>query len=346
MHSKLRLGIIFGGRSAEHEISLASALGAMKAINKNKYDILPIGITKEGKWLIPDDLVNAIKTDKLEGEPIAILVESPGSILRLNTHKKEKLDVVMPVLHGPYGEDGTVQGLLELIGVPYVGSGVGASYLGMDKILTKKLLSAEGLPVVEYIQVKKKDWKHDKEGVVKVIEDKLSYPCFTKPARLGSSVGISKIHDRDELYAGVELALGYDNKILVEKGIAGRELECSVLGNDDPIASCIGEVISSREFYSYKAKYVNGKSKRIIPAELDEKQTKYIQNLAVRAFIAIECKGMARVDFFMTSDEVYINEINTIPGFTPISMYPKLWEASGIPYSELIDKLIKLALEK
>lgn len=346
MHSKLRLGIIFGGRSAEHEISLASALGVMKAINKDKYDILPIGITKEGKWLIPDDPANAIKTGKLEGEPIAILVESPGSILRLNTHKKEKLDVVMPILHGPYGEDGTVQGLLELIGVPYVGSGVGASYFGMDKILTKKLLRAEGLPVVEYMQVKKKDWKHDKEGVVKTIENKLGYPCFTKPARLGSSVGISKIHDRDKLYAGFELAFGYDNKILVEKGIAGRELECSVLGNDDPIASCIGEVISSREFYSYKAKYVNGKSKRIIPAELDEKQTKYIQNLAVRAFIAIECEGMARVDFFMTSDEVYINEINTIPGFTPISMYPKLWEASGIPYSELIDKLIKLALEK
>jgi len=346
MHSKLRLGIIFGGRSAEHEISLASALGIMKAINKDKYEILPIGITKEGKWLIPNDPVNAIKTGKLEGEPIAILVEASGSILRLKTGKIEKLDAVMPVLHGPYGEDGTVQGLLELIGVPYVGSGVCASSLGIDKILTKKLLRSEGLPVVDYMQAKKEDWKHNEEEVVKAIENKLGYPCFTKPARLGSSVGISKIHSRSEMYAGVELALQYDNKILIERGIDGRELECSVLGNDDPVASCIGEVISSREFYSYKAKYVDDKSKRIIPAEIDEKQTKYIQNLAVRAFIAIGCRGMARVDFFMTSDQVYINEINTIPGFTPISMYPKLWEASGIPYSELIDRLIKLALEK
>ncbi|HID92578.1 MAG TPA: D-alanine--D-alanine ligase [bacterium (Candidatus Stahlbacteria)] len=346
MHSRLRLGIIFGGRSAEYEISLLSALGIMEAIDKDKYEIIPIGITKEGKWLIPADPIKAIKAGKLEGEPIAILGETSGSILRLNTGKVERLDVVMPVLHGPYGEDGTVQGLLELIGVPYVGSGVCASSLGMDKVLMKKLLRSDGLPVVEYMQVKKRDWKDNREEVVKTIENRLGYPCFTKPARLGSSVGISKIHSHDELYAGVELAFKYDNKILVEKGIDGRELECSVLGNDNPIASCIGEVIPSREFYSYKAKYVDGKSKRIIPADIDEKQTKYIQSLAIRAFIAIDCKGMARVDFFMIPDQVYVNEINTIPGFTPISMYPKLWEASGISYSELIDRLIELALEK
>jgi len=346
MHSKLKLGIIFGGRSAEHEISLASALGIVEAVNKDKYEIIPIGITKGGKWLIPNDPVNAMKTGELEGDPVAILAETPGNILRLKSGEKEKLDVVIPILHGPYGEDGTVQGLLELIGVPYVGSGVGASYLGMDKILTKKLLRAEGLPVVEYMQVKKKDLEHNIEELAEAIENTLGYPCFTKPARLGSSVGISKIHSRNELYAGMELAIQYDGKVLIEKGIDGRELECSVLGNDDPIASCIGEVISSREFYSYKAKYIDGKSKRIIPAKLDEKQTKHIQNLAVRAFIAIDCKGMARVDFFMTPDRVYINEINTIPGFTPISMYPRLWEASGIPYSELIDRLIKFALEK
>jgi len=238
MHSKLKLGIIFGGRSAEHEISLASALGIVEAVNKDKYEIIPIGITKGGKWLIPNDPVNAMKTGELEGDPVAILAETPGNILRLKSGEKEKLDVVIPILHGPYGEDGTVQGLLELIGVPYVGSGVGASYLGMDKILTKKLLRAEGLPVVEYMQVKKKDLEHNIEELAEAIENTLGYPCFTKPARLGSSVGISKIHSASELYAGVELALQYDNKVLVEKGIEGRELECSVLVHRSSRPTC------------------------------------------------------------------------------------------------------------
>jgi len=350
MSRKLRVGVIFGGKSGEHEVSLVSAKGIVGAMDKSRYEIIPIGITKEGRWITDGDPMKALeamvagagKPGKSEptGERRELV---PG--IRANF---PEVDVVFPVLHGPYGEDGTIQGLLEIADIPYVGAGVLASAAAMDKSITKTIFVSKGLPVVEHMVVKRKEWEGDRKGVIKRIEEKFEYPCFVKPANLGSSVGISKVHNRDELPKALDLAARYDRKMLVERGVNAREIECSVLGNDAPIASVPGEIIPCREFYDYRAKYIDDRSELLIPAPLSPELTRRVRELSTAAYWAIDCAGMARVDFLMDRDteELFISEVNTIPGFTPISMYPKLWEASGISYSELIDRLIELALER
>jgi D-alanine-D-alanine ligase len=358
MAEKLKVGVIFGGQSGEHEVSLVSAQGIMKAMDKERYEIIPIGITKEGRWLTSGEPMKLLQSggpgvsaQVAEAEPeTRELVPRSRRDLVPGTRETgfPQVDVVFPVLHGPYGEDGTVQGLLELADIPYVGAGVLGSALGMDKIAMKGVFKSYGLPVVEHVAFKRKDWEQDPEAVMELIEKELGYPCFVKPANLGSSVGISKVHQRSELAPALALAARYDRRVLAERAVNAREIEVSVLGNDEPIASLPGEIIPSREFYDYIAKYVDDRSELIIPADLPPELTRRIQELAVAAFLAVDCAGMARVDFFLDKDtgELYVGELNTIPGFTPISMYPKLWEASGISYSELIDRLIELALER
>lgn len=361
MTHKIRVGIIFGGRSGEHEISLASARSVMDAIDKGKYDVVPIGITKEGRWIASGDPLKALQAGEASASQPAALLGDPsrrGLIPLEDTERAVKatrvteLDVIFPVLHGPYGEDGTVQGLLDLAGIPYVGAGVTASALGMDKAIFKDVMIAHGLPIADYLAFKRKEWEADPEGVIEQIEERLGYPVFTKPANLGSSVGISKCHDRPGLARGLAEAARYDRKLLVEVAVpAAREIEVSVLGNDDPIASVPGEIIPSREFYSYAAKYLDvgdKASKLLIPAPISPEQAERVRDLAVRAYKAIDCAGMARADFLLSGQtgELYVSELNTIPGFTAISMYPKLWAASGISYPELIDRLIELALER
>jgi D-alanine-D-alanine ligase len=333
----------------------------MDAMDKEKYEIVPIGITKDGRWTASGDPMQALSAgDPSVSQPAMLLsdasrrglmrLEETGQTIRAT--RLEEIDVVFPVLHGPYGEDGTVQGLLELSGLPYVGAGVTASAVGMDKAVFKDVMRARGLPIVDYLVFKRKAWDADPEAVVAEIEDQFRYPVFTKPANLGSSVGVAKCHDRTELVAGLQEAARYDRKLIVEAAVPkAREIEVSVLGNDDPIASVPGEIIPGREFYSYEAKYIDTgdeASELLIPAPLSAEMTEDVQELAVRAYKAIDCAGMARVDFLLSgeTDTLYVNELNTIPGFTDISMYPKLWEASGIPYPELIDRLIELALER
>jgi D-alanine-D-alanine ligase len=357
MAKKIRVGVIFGGRSGEHEVSLVSAKGIMSAMDKGKYEIVPIGITKEGRWIASGDPMKALEAGTLEGSVPAALLGDPSQrgLMRLEESEKavttarlSEIDVIFPILHGPYGEDGTVQGLLELADIPYVGAGVPSSAVGMDKALMKAVFQAHGLPVVEYLVIKRKEWEGDPQGVLQRIVDILGYPCFIKPANLGSSVGISKVHQRSELTPALDLAARYDRKVLAEQGVNAREIEVSVLGNDDPIASVPGEIIPCREFYDYVAKYIDDRSELIIPADLLPETTQRIRELAIEAYLAVDCAGMARVDFLVDkeSGQIYVGELNTIPGFTPISMYPKLWEASGIPYAELIDRLIELALER
>jgi D-alanine-D-alanine ligase len=360
MAEKLRVGVIFGGQSGEHEVSLVSAQGIMSAMDKERYEIIPIGITKEGRWLTSGEPMKLLQSSpsvppaggdtERAGPEARDLV--PGGRRDLVPGTREKgfpqVDVVFPVLHGPYGEDGTVQGLLELANIPYVGAGVLGSALGMDKIAMKAVFRSHGLPVVEYLALKRKDWERDPEAVMEQIEEELGYPCFIKPANLGSSVGISKVHQRSALAPALELAARYDRRMLAERAVNAREIEVSVLGNDEPIASLPGEIIPCREFYDYIAKYIDDRSELVIPADLPSEMTRRIQELAIAAFLAVDCAGMARVDFLLDKDtgELNIGELNTIPGFTPISMYPKLWQASGISYSELIDRLIELALER
>lgn len=358
---KIRVGILFGGRSGEHEVSLTSAQGIMKAIDKDKYEVVPIGITKEGRWIAGGDPMKELRAAAdmppalaaITGEepeaPQTVLVPLEPQRTTLATHKAPlELDVIFPVLHGPHGEDGSVQGFLELTGLPYVGAGVTASAVGMDKAVAKDVFRMHGLPVLPYRVILRRTWEAEPEGVIAGCEATFDYPMFTKPANLGSSVGITKAHNRDELIAGLDEAARFDRKLLVEKGIEAREIEVSVLGNDDPIASVPGEIIPSREFYSYAAKYVDDASELLIPAPISAEKTAQVRQLAIEAFRAIDCAGMARVDFLMdkASDELWLNELNTIPGFTPISMYPKLWEAAGISYTELIDRLIQLAIER
>ena len=358
---RIRVGVLFGGRSGEHEISLISARSVMRVMDPEKYDVVPIGITKEGRWLASGDPMAALSQgDEGLSRPVALLGDPACrgvvSLKELEPHLARallaELDVVFPVLHGPYGEDGTVQGLLDLAGIPYVGAGVAASALGMDKVLFKDVMRAHGIPVVQYIVVKRKEWERDPEGVLDRVEQELEYPVFTKPANLGSSVGVNKCRNRKELARGLTDAAQYDRKLLVEAAVPqAREIEVSVLGNDDPIASVPGEIIPSREFYSYAAKYLDDgerASQLLIPAPLREEVAERVRELALRAYLAVDCAGMARVDFLLSREtgELYVSELNTIPGFTAISMYPKLWEASGIPYPELIDRLIGLALER
>ena len=349
---KINVGILFGGKSAEHEVSLQSAKNVLEAIDKEKYHPVLIGIDKSGNWLLNDSthfLLNAdnpklIKLN-LSGNPVALIPQNQGKLSCLTGGDAHvSVDVVFPILHGPFGEDGTIQGMLKLANIPFVGASVLGSAVGMDKDIMKRLLREAKLPVGPFIMLHNEDPLPDFIAVSK----QLGFPFFIKPANLGSSVGITKVHNSSEYLSAIEHAFEYDRKILIEAYIEGREIECSVLGNANPIASLPGEVIPTHEFYSYEAKYIDEKGAVLqIPAELSLKDTKRIQELAVATFKTLSCEGLARVDFFLKNDhDILINEINTMPGFTAISMYPRLWEASGISYPELIDRLLQLAFER
>jgi D-alanine-D-alanine ligase len=388
---KLRVGILFGGRSGEHEVSLLSAASVVNAIDKNKYEVVPIGITKEGRWLTAEhaeDLLlgkhagegaRATQAHLRAGDPettpgAAVLAQgesvvvppepvhrksglvpfqSDAGLTRRASDRAINVDVIFPVLHGTFGEDGTIQGLLELADIPYVGAGVLGSAAGMDKDIMKSLFTAAGIPIVKHVTILRGAWEKEPKKVQKLVESKLKYPVFVKPANLGSSVGISKARDRKELGPAIEEAAKFDRKIVIEQGVGGkkskaREIECSVLGNDEPVASVPGEIVPGKEFYDYTAKYLDEGSQLIIPAKLSKTETKRVQELAVQAFRAVDCSGLARVDFLMDpkTRKIYLNEINTMPGFTSISMYPKLWAASGLQYADLIDRLVQLGLER
>jgi D-alanine-D-alanine ligase len=357
MKKKVRVGIVFGGRSGEHEVSLMSAQGVMNAIDKSKYEVVPIGITKDGRWLASGDPMRALASGENAASHHAALLAEPSQrgLMRLEEQEQNltavgvsQLDIVFPILHGPYGEDGTVQGLLELAGIPYVGAGVMASAVGMDKAVFKDVVRAHGLPVAPYLVIKRKAFEQHPDPIIAQIEADVGYDCFVKPANLGSSVGITKAHNRAELSAALAEAARYDRKLIVEVAVDAREIEVSVLGNDEPIASVPGEIVPCNEFYDYAAKYIDGDSELLIPAPIPPETAEAIRRMAVQAYLAIDCAGMARADFLLDrlTGEVYLNEVNTLPGFTPISMYPKLWEATGISYPELIDRLIQLALER
>lgn len=389
--AKLRVGILFGGRSGEHEVSLLSAASVLKAIDTAKYEVVPIGITKEGHWLTADRAERLLKGDAGEGvratpekhlragnpemTPGAAVLASGESVivppepahreagmaplqteagaLRRAADRAINVDVIFPVLHGTFGEDGTIQGLLELADIAYVGAGVLGSAAGMDKDVMKSLFRVAGLPIVRHVTVLRSQWEGSPKKVHQLVEGKLKYPVFVKPANLGSSVGISKAHDRKELGPAIEEAAKFDRKIVIEESVGGkkhkaREVECAVLGNDDPKASVAGEIVPCKEFYDYDAKYLAEGSELVIPAKLTKAEMKRVQASAVAAFQAVDCSGLARVDFLMEpkSRKIYVNEINTMPGFTAISMYPKLWAATGVTYPELIDRLIQLGIER
>jgi D-alanine-D-alanine ligase len=373
MAKKLRVGIVFGGRSGEHEISLRSAASVLAAIDKKKYDVVPIGIGKNGRWLVAEEakqLLNgasAVTTSPAAPKSTALAKRAEGNgTLATADRQAEALgvDVLFPVLHGTFGEDGTIQGLFELADKAYVGSGVLGSAAGMDKDVMKRLFIAAGLPVVDHIALLRSAWHASPRKAIAQIEATLRYPLFVKPANLGSSVGISKVHDRSELAPAIVLAASYDRKIIIEQGVSGkatkgkpapraRELEVAVLGNDNPKVSVVGEIVPAKEFYDYEAKYESNGSIPIIPARLPKAMAKEVREMAIAAFHACDCSGLARVDFLLEPEgrggkpgRLYLNEINTLPGFTSISMYPKLWEASGLKYTELIDRLIELALER
>jgi D-alanine-D-alanine ligase len=345
--------LLFGGRSAEHEVSVVSARSVYAAIDRERYDVVLAGIDQQGRWyfggknnesllstttVVPDKQVPA----RLSTAGTSLVSEDGDDL------PDSEFDVVFPLLHGPYGEDGTVQGLLELAGLAYVGAGVAASAVGMDKALARAIFAASGLPQTQYSVIARSDWRRAQVPVLERLEGEYDYPLFVKPANLGSSVGISKVHDRQELQAGLELASQYDTKLIVERSVENaRELECAVLGNEYPKASGVGEIIPGAEFYDYTTKYIDDQSELVIPAELEKSESEAIQELAIRTFKAIDCSGLARVDFFMRPDgSVLVNEINTMPGFTPISMYPKLWAAAGVAYGDLVDRLIQFGLER
>jgi D-alanine-D-alanine ligase len=392
MAKKLRVGILFGGRSGEHEVSLLSAASILQAIDREKFDVVPIGINKAGHWLISGAAQGLLEGNgadgagRLEagktlwaGDPAAtprarVLAEGQPTLLAPESAQVEallsragksaidsnaalggqSLDVVFPVLHGTFGEDGTIQGLFELAGIAYVGSGVLGSAAGMDKDVMKRLFANARLPIVRHVTLLRAEWERSPRKAVAQVEAALKYPVFVKPANLGSSVGISKVHDRKELGPALTLAARYDRKLVVEQGVGGkkakaRELEVAVLGNDDPRASVVGEIVPGKEFYDYEAKYLSEGSVPVIPARLSKAETKQIREMAVAAFRACDLSGMARVDFLMEPEgkrRIFVNEVNTLPGFTKISMYPKLWEATGLPYKKLITRLIELGLER
>ena len=348
-NKRLRVGVIFGGRSGEHEVSLASAASVIRALDPEKYEAVPIGIGKDGRWFIGTPAQKMLPDVLRQGQRVMLSADpNVGALMPLEQSSagSQRVDVIFPVLHGTYGEDGTVQGLLDLAGIPYVGSGVIGSAVGMDKDMAKRLFLQAGLPVGEFLAILRSEWESGRERILRAVAKKFRFPLFVKPATLGSSVGMTKVHKREELAAALDLAAEFAQKILVERNIRGREIEVSVLGNDDPRASVPGEIVPHREFYDYTAKYLEEGTRLEIPAKLTKTQVQRFQEYAGRAFRCLECRGMARVDFFLEkpSGRIYLNEINTIPGFTSISMYPKLWEASGIPYRELIDRLIQLAL--
>jgi len=355
---KLRIGILFGGRSAEHEVSLRSAASVVAVLDRAKYEVVPIKIEKDGSWVLPSAAAHPF----LEGiagdvpRKVALLADPTSPDLLLfdpqqgvwKATEASRLDVVFPVLHGTYGEDGTIQGLLELAGIPIVGAGAAASSVGMDKVLMKSIFRQQGLPVVDYVVVHTFEWQRSADAMVSLVEESLTYPIFVKPANLGSSVGVSKVKSRERLADAIEQAFKFDRKAVVEQGIDAREIEVSVLGNEEPIASIPGEIIPSREFYDYQAKYIDDDSELLIPASLDKQTTERVQEIGRAAFRALDVSGMSRVDFLLdrSSDAIYLNELNTIPGFTSISMYPKLWEATGLPMPKLVDRLVELAFEK
>jgi D-alanine-D-alanine ligase len=344
--TKLRVGVIYGGRSGEHEVSIASAASIMKHLDRDKYDAVPIHIGKDGRWALAAHAPTAISAADVLKQTTS---EALQPIDPTTAISNSGIDVVFPVLHGPYGEDGTVQGLLELANVPYVGSGVLGSAVGMDKAAMKTMFAAAGLPIVPHLVVFRREWQRDARTITARVAKELTYPVFVKPANLGSSVGISKAKSDDSFVEAMDLALQFDRKIVIESGVANaREIECAVLGNDEPRASLPGEIVPSGEFYDYKAKYIDGSSTEIIPAKLSPEQVSTVQRLAIEAFRSVEGAGMSRVDFLLSRDtgEMYLNEVNTIPGFTTISMYPKMWAASGLPYPELLDRLIGLARER
>ncbi len=361
LKKKKNVAIVFGGKSGEHEVSLMSATSVLKAIDKEKYNIIKIGITKDGSWMLYKGPVDKIESGEWEKISNKLLKENTQdnifSVVPLgNTHidqvpfnLSEQIDVIFPVLHGPHGEDGTIQGLFEMADIPYVGAGVLASSVGMDKVYSKIIFKQVGLPMGQYMIIMRKKLLKNKEECINIIEKSFEYPVFIKPANLGSSVGISKVSNKKELMTGLMEAAKYDRKILVEEFIDCREIECAVLGNDEPIPSVVGEILPSHEFYDYESKYFDdGKSKLIIPADVPEKVSEEIRTMAVEAYKAIDCSGLARVDFFIekSTNKVYINELNTMPGFTKYSMYPMLWQATGLEYKDLIDKLIELAEER
>ncbi|MCY8934004.1 D-alanine--D-alanine ligase [Bacillus atrophaeus] len=349
---KTSLGLVYGGKSAEHNVSLQTALAVTKALNTEKFDIHPIYITEEGEWQRGARLtepVSNVKMLQLEQNgssfsPAALNKEMfPGD----SSKENEEIDVVFPLLHGPNGEDGTIQGLLELLNIPYVGNGVLASSAGMDKVVMKHLFAQAGLSQAKYAAFLKKDWSRSSEECCEQVEKELGYPCFVKPANLGSSVGISKCRSREELEKAFELAFQYDRKVVVEEGVIGREIEIGVLGNDEPKCSVVGEIAPKTDFYDYKAKYEDGDTDLIIPAEVTDDQYAKISDMAIKAFKAIDGSGLVRADFFLTADgEVLINEVNTMPGFTPFSMFPLLWKEAGIEYADLIEQLVDLAKER
>lgn len=357
MGNRIRIGVIFGGRSGEHEVSLRSARSIISALDPAKYEVVPIGISHDGLWIAVDDIEHALSSgiEQTTGRRAALVAEPHSKALQaiesdaLSALIGGPLDVIFPVLHGTFGEDGTLQGLLELAGIPYVGSGVAGSAVGMDKILMKDVFKANGFPIPPHLSFTRTEWERDPQAVEQRLEEWLGYPQFVKPANLGSSVGISKVKNRAELTTAIAEAAQYDRRIVVEGGVPNtRELECAVLGNDDPKASIVGEIVPSNEFYDYEAKYVSDDSKLLIPAPLDETRANEIREMSVKAFRALDLAGLARVDFLMDNESgaLYLNEVNTMPGFTSISMYPKLWEATGVPYAELIDRLVTLALER
>jgi D-alanine-D-alanine ligase len=388
MAKKLRVGVLFGGRSGEHEVSLLSAASILKSIDRRKFEVVPIGITKEGRWLTAADADSLLTGDQSAvarrlraGDPAAtpgakLLHEGIPTLMAPEPAAKagsiepiagqapltaqtihpaaSMLDVVFPVLHGTFGEDGTIQGLFELAGIAYVGSGVLGSSAGMDKDVMKRLFREAKLPIVKHVTLLRADWEKSPRKAVAQVEAALKYPVFVKPANLGSSVGISKVHDRKELGPALKLAAKYDRKLIVEQGVGGktakaRELEVAVLGNDDPKASVVGEIVPGKEFYDYEAKYLSEGSVPVIPARLTKAESQQIREMAVAAFRACDLSGLSRVDFLMEPDgkrRIFLNEVNTMPGFTRISMYPKLWEATGVGYKDLITRLIELALER
>lgn len=354
---KLKIAVLFGGRSGEHEVSLMSARSVLSVLDPDKYDVTQIGITHEGTWITGRQTLD-VMSGEAKGEQENVIL--PGDPSRPGLYRLHKtahgelfellnhVDVVFPVLHGTYGEDGTLQGLLEMADIAYVGAGVTGSAVGMDKGVFKDVMRANGIPVVESIIVIRSEIERDMDDIIQRAEAVSAYPLFTKPANLGSSVGITKCNSRGDLSEGLLEAAAYDRRVLIERGLNAREIEVSVLGNDQPEASVPGEILPSREFYSYESKYIDGTSGLLIPAPIPSEITEQVQRDAVNAYRAIDCAGMARVDFLLDKDtgNLYLNELNTIPGFTQISMYPKLWQASGIKYTQLVDRLIALAMER
>ncbi len=352
MTRRTRVGIIFGGRSREHEVSLASAASVIQAIDRSRYEPVAIGIGKDGRWLIGGDPLRALAEISEVALPLSDSASTPTTLMTIDhsgglpANLAGEIEVIFPLIHGPFGEDGTLQGLLELAGVPYVGAGVLASAIGMDKAIQKALLRAHGIPMVEHRVFLRHEWEADPAGITAQVGREIGFPCFVKPTNLGSSVGISKVKTQDALAHAMEEAARHDRKLLVERAVTGREIEVAVLGNDAPQASVPGEVIPEKEWYDYEAKYTPGLTRFVIPAPLTDEQAKRARELALQAFRAVDAAGMARVDFFLEGDQLLFNEINTIPGFTSTSGYPRLWGASGLPYPELISRLIDLALER